>query len=146
MIRYKEKVLEQYSICPATGDIFDVKTGEVQKTHLYRNRPIFKRMPVHCIMIHTFFGYKSGFDVHHLDRNKQNNIISNLVYLTHQEHISLHAKGKHFSLSEETKAKMSASHKGKKRAPFSEEHKAKISATLKGNVPWNKGLKTKQIH
>ena len=40
--------------------------------------------------------------------------------------------------SEQTRAKISAAHKGK---PKSLEHRAKISATLKGNIPWNKGTK-----
>ena len=40
--------------------------------------------------------------------------------------------------SEQTRAKISAAHKGK---PKSLEHRAKISATLKGNIPSNKGTK-----
>ena len=46
-----------------------------------------------------------------------------LIFLTDFEHKALHKK------SEETKAKMSAAHKGKK---FSDEHKAKIGAASKG--------------
>jgi hypothetical protein len=62
------------------------------------------------------------------------------------------------SVSEESKRKMSNSHKGVKREPHSEETKLKIkkgnegkkisketrekiSNTLKNNIPWNKGLK-----
>ena len=44
--------------------------------------------------------------------------------------------GKHTA---ESKAKMSAALKGKKRGTPSEETKAKISAAMKGNVPWNRG-------
>lgn len=145
MIRFKDKEFDQYSICPATGDIFDSKTGEVQKTCIYRGRPMFRKMGVHCIMAHTFYGYNSGMDIHHLDENPLNNTLSNLVYLTHSEHTSLHFKGKHLSegmkakisaankgkhRSEETRLKISAAKKGKKRAPFSEETrlKMKISA------------------
>ena len=157
MIRYKEKEFQQYSICPATGDIFDTETGEVQAMKIYANgRSYFKRMPVHRIMVHTFYGYKPGFDVHHKDENPLNNELSNLVYLTREEHCGLHAgalrhddvrtkiskslkgrtswmKGKHHT--NEAKAKMSAAMKGKKR---SEETKAKISATRKGKPHFHK--------
>ena len=124
MIRYKDKTFEQYSICPATGDIFDTKTGEVQETYLHLGRPVFRRMKVHCIMAHTFYGYKPGYDVHHKDKNKLNNSLSNLMYLTRAEHNSLHHKDKH--PSDESRAKMSAAHKGKK---LSEETRAKMRAT-----------------
>ena len=150
MIRYKDKTFDQWSICPATGDIFDAKTGEIQSVKIYGDRPYFKGMSVHRIMAHTFYGYKPGFDVHHKDENKLNNSLSNLVYLTHGEHCRLHAgellhdetrakvsasmKGRPKSL--ETKAKISASMKGK---PKSEETKAKMSAAKKGKSPWNKG-------
>lgn len=49
-----------------------------------------------------------------------------------------HNKGKSSSL--ESRAKNSASHKGKTKTPCLEETKIKISATLKGNTPWNKGV------
>lgn len=130
MIRFKDKIFEQYSICPATGEIFNAKTGEVQKTQVRKNRPVFNSMPVHQIMANTFYGYNPGLVVHHKDENKLNNALSNLVYLTNEEHTSLHKKGKKREpFSEEWKAKMSAAHKGKK---FSEEHKAKMrSAQLR---------------
>lgn len=152
MIRHKDKIFEQWSICPATGDIFDVKTGEIQPVKIYANgRSYFKGMPVYQIMAHTFLGgYKHEYDVHHKDENKLNNSLSNLIYLTHSEHVRLHSgelrhdetrakmsaahkgktpwiKGKH--LSEEARFKMSESHKGK---PRSEEIRLKISATMKG--------------
>lgn len=63
---------------------------------------------------------------------------SDLIFLTKSEHSILHTEGennhwfgKHHS--EETKAKMSESHKGKHRT-FSEEHKRKISESLKGKT------------
>ena len=150
MIRFKEKEFEQWSICPATGDIFDVETGEIQSVKIFRGRPVFKNMAVHRIMAHTFFGWKPGFDVHHKDKNKLNNVLSNLMYLTHSEHVRLHStkllsdetrlkiseslkgmtawnKGRH--LSEETCLKIAAARKGKH---HSEETKAKIGAVWKG--------------
>ena len=72
-----------------------------------------------------------------------------LIFLTPEEHKSLHNKGKTFSeetrrkiseakkgkfLSEEHRRKLSEAHKGKKRIPFSEEHRMKIAAAKKGKV------------
>lgn len=53
-----------------------------------------------------------------------------LIFLTRAEHIRLHKAGQH--LSEEHCRKLSASHKGKKRAPFSEETRIKMSEAKKG--------------
>lgn len=97
MIRYKDKMFEQWSICPATGEIFDAKTGEVQQTYMQcpwdDDYLKFKGMPVHSIMAHTFYGFKPCYDVHHLDENKHNNVLSNLAYVTHSEHMKrFHAK------------------------------------------------------
>lgn len=116
MIRFKDQIFEEYSIDPVTAVITD-KNGVEQLVKIYKNgRPYFKRMLVHCIMCHTFYGYKTGYDVHHLDENKLNNALSNLVYLTHEEHIRLHHKDK--QKSDETRAKISASMTGKKRGPY----------------------------
>jgi len=55
-------------------------------------------------------------------------------------------RGKHHS--EETRRKISESHKGKvpwnkgKTGIYSDETRARISATLTGNIPWNKGKRT----
>lgn len=130
MIRHKNRIFEEYSICPVTGDIFDAKTGVVQPVKIANGRSFLKNMPVHRIMVHTFYGYKAEMDIHHLDENKLNNSLNNLVYLTPEEHTSLHKKGKPFSA--EHKANLSAAHKGKRGCPCSEETKAKIIAALKG--------------
>lgn len=42
-------------------------------------------------------------------------------------------------LSEETRRRMSGTHKNRIRQPLSEETKKKISESKKGSVPWNKG-------
>ena len=72
-----------------------------------------------------------------------------LIFLTPEEHKSLHNKGKFLSeehrkklseakkgklLSEEHRKKLSEAKKGKKRMPFSEEHRRKISEAKKGKV------------
>lgn len=67
-----------------------------------------------------------------------NRPVSELIFLTSAEHRRLHLKGKPSpnkgkTMSEESKAKMSAAKKGK---VMSEEQKAKLSAAMKGK---NKG-------
>lgn len=42
------------------------------------------------------------FDVHHLDGNKLNNELSNLIILTRSEHASLHAKQRRSKLQKNT--------------------------------------------
>ena len=117
MIKFRNKTLEDYFIDPVTAVITNSK-GEIQKTKIIRGRPCFKRMAIHVIQAHTKYGYKKGYDVHHLDENKMNNALSNLAYLTHSEHAMIHKKGeknplygKHHSL--ETRRKMSVAHTGK---------------------------------
>lgn len=68
-----------------------------------------------------------GYDIHHIDGNRQNNSIYNLELIEQHKHRSEHKKGIVFS--EETKRKMSESHKGK---TFSEEHRIKLSESRIG--------------
>ena len=116
-----------------------MRTGVIQKQTSGGGRPLFKGMPVHCIMVHTYLGYKKGYDVHHKDENPLNNSLSNLMYLTHAEHRRLHDTE---LLHDETRLKRSAALKGKKHKkhkPFSEETRLKMSAAKKGKPTWNKG-------
>lgn len=86
---------------------------------------------------------------------------SELIFLQHDEHVSLHYrhgligwKGKTASeesrkkmreaklgkkLSEEHKKKIGDSQRGKPKKPLSEEHKRKISEAHLGKAPYNKG-------
>lgn len=81
-----------------------------------------------------------------MDRNKLNNSLSNLVYLTRSEHSRLHATGKHHSV--ETKQKMSASHKCKtssnKGKKLYEEHKSKIRANNIGMLGKHHSAETRE--
>ena len=161
MIQYKDKIFPEYFIDPITAVITNLK-GEIQKISIHKDgRPYFKCHTLHEWQVHTHLGYKKGFDIHHIDENKMNNSLENLVYLTHSEHAKLHNKGKIFSnevkikmsiahkrenLSEETIRKMSDSQKGKKlseetrrkmsdsrkRENLSEETRRKLSEALKG--------------
>ena len=123
MIRYKDTILEDYFIDPVTSIITNSK-GEVQNTRIKDGRPYFKCMAIHKIQVHTHYGYKIGIDIHHIDENKLNNSLSNLIYLTKSEHAKLHGENR----SEETKRKMSVSLKGR---TFSEETRKKMSEAKK---------------
>lgn len=123
IILSKNRKLEDYFI-DENGIITD-KYGVIQKTYINQGREKFKRTPVHRIVMYTHKGYKN-LDIHHIDLNPLNNKLENLVYLTRSEHMSLHNHKR--NLSEETKRKISESHKGKH---FSEEHKQKLSEARK---------------
>ena len=100
--------------------------GTVQETKK-DGYEFFHKQRVHSILMWTKFGYRDTkiWDIHHLDENKLNNNINNLVFLTHSKHTSLHFKNvKKGNLSEEHKKKLSEAHKGKK---HSKETKKKIS-------------------
>lgn len=111
MIKFKDKIYENFFIDLETAVITNEK-GEIQETKIRDGRPVFKSMEIHQIQAHTHLGYKKGFDVHHIDKNKMNNSLSNLIYLTRNEYSKLHHKCQ--TLYEETKKKMSESLKGRK--------------------------------
>ena len=133
MIRFKDTILENYFIDPITAVITNSK-GEIQKTCIHKDgRPYFKGHKLHEWQVHTHYGWKQGMDIHHLDGNKMNNSLSNLVYLTKSEHTIIHKKGK--TLSEETKNKIGEAAKGNKNMlgkHHSEEAKRKMSEAAKG--------------
>jgi len=147
--RGKDKVDERFNILE-DGTIVDLN-GNVQELSIYQERYKFLGTPVHKIQMWTNYGYRDTkiWDIHHLDKNPLNNSLSNLVYLTKNEHISLHMKGKH--LSEEHRKKISNSMKGKnhplygKHWTLSEEARRKISERMKGNS-YTKGKKLSKTH
>ena len=145
MICYKDKILEDFFIDPITTVITNDK-GEVQNTFIKDGYAYFKGMAIHKIQVHTHLGYKKGFDIHHIDKNKLNNSLSNLVYLTHSEHTTLHMKGKHNS--EETKKKMSEAKKENNcrlGTKHSEATKLKISDSSKDRIWINNGMINKFV-
>jgi len=144
----KNKVDKRYNISDE-GIITDLN-GNVQELKIVRGRPCFKGLPVHRIIMYTFYGYRDGhkWDIHHLDENKLNNSLNNLVYLTCSSHTILHKKGAHWSLSLETREKMSRAKKGNKNPNFGKHHskeaKIKIIAAHKGKHWFNDGRKNYQ--
>lgn len=122
MIRYRDKEFEDYFIDPVTAIITD-KNGNVKHQYISHDRHVVKIknicMAIHQIQAHTAWGYKKGFDVHHIDMNHFNNTLNNLTYLTPTEHHKLH----------------------RALQTFDDEWRHKISESRKGKIPWNKGLK-----
>ena len=131
MIKFKDKIFPDYFIDPVTAIITNSK-GEIQKIKIKDGRPYFKKHWIHQWQVHTHVGYKKGYDIHHIDENKMNNSLSNLVYLTRSEHVKIHSNGNKNMLgkhhSEETKRKLSEANKN-----MSEETKKKMSEVHKGN-------------
>lgn len=125
-LKYKNAIIPGFFI-DFDGKIYDAN-GVEQKQKIYKCNPYyhFKGKAVHVLMAHSFYGYKEGFDIHHLNSIKSDNRLQNLVYLTHKQHSSLHNKGK--KLSDETKEKIREVNKGKK---LSEETKEKIREVKK---------------
>ena len=126
MIRYKDKIFPDYFIDPVTAVITNSK-GEIQETHILDGRPYFKSMAIHKIQVHTHIGYKFGMDIHHIDKNKLNNSLSNLVYLTRSEHMKIHSETRVFS--EDIKEKIRKTLKGRS---LNESTKRKLSKAMKG--------------
>lgn len=163
MIKFRNRILENYSIDPVTAVITNDK-GEVQKTYIKDGYAYFKGMAIHKIQAHTHYYYKKWLHIHHSDHNKLNNSLSNLVYLTRSEHRKIHAENmsneakknlsealKGHKVSEETKQKISEAKKGMK---LSEETKRKMSESRKGEknpmyekkYKWiNNGVEEKRI-
>ena len=102
------------------------KDGNEQKQIVSGGRPIFKKMHVHVIQMHTHVGYKKGYWIHHIDENKLNNSLSNLMYITPQEHGRLHG---HERIGD--KNPLFGTH-------LSDEHKKKLSKSLQGKQSGDK--------
>jgi len=88
----------------------------------------------HRLETHTSDGEKRPVDITR-DELKAlgmyyNRPANELIFLVRKEHSSLHLRGK--LRSEETKRKISDSHKGKKQKPHSDETKKRMSEAHKG--------------
>lgn len=135
MIRLsKDHVLEDFFI--DDNGVITNKEGEIQKVSYYDKRPHFNKVAVHKIQMWTKYGWRDTktWSIHHIDEDKSNNAISNLVYMTLSEHCSVHSKGrspwnKGDKMSEETKKKLSESLKGR-------------TGHIKGRTWFNDGVNT----
>lgn len=91
-LKFRNKVYENYLI-DENGIIYDLDNIP-QKTYLHKNRPCFKGNGVHAYVVHSFIGYVEKKVIHHINENKHDNSLSNLVYMDHREHSALHNFGK----------------------------------------------------
>ena len=91
--------------------------------------------PLHRLIYEDYYKVSllEETDIHHIDGDKLNNNISNLIPLKHNNHCSMHMKGNTYRKgckhTEETRKKMSEARKGKK---LSDIHKQKLSEVRKG--------------
>ena len=74
------------------GTIFDLNFN-IQRTWVDKNGyERFHSIPVHKIVKYTIDGYRCGknWHIHHLDGNKLNNNIKNLIYVDKSDHTRIH--------------------------------------------------------
>lgn len=105
LVQFRSRIYEGYFIDTETAIITD-KDGNVQPTKVIRDRTCWRGMPLHRIQMNSAFGWKKRYDVHHIDGNKLNDRLDNLMYLTRSEHIKIHQAGSNnvtCYLSEEAK-------------------------------------------
>lgn len=121
----KEKILKSYI----------ANTGYLVVTLCKNNES--KHFMVHRLVAFAFVdGWFEGAEIDHIDTNRENNIWTNLRWVTHRGNMNNELTLQHKSeaqkgriVSEETKQKISESHKAKQ---LSDEHKRNISESLSG--------------
>ena len=94
---------------------------------------IKKQFKVHELVANSFIPNPNNKEaIHHIDGNKLNNSVSNLMWVTNEEHSAMHRDrtSRVYVYTEETRKKMSISAKNK--PPMSDETKRKISEARKG--------------
>jgi hypothetical protein len=136
MIRYKDKIFEDFFINPITGEITD-KNGNIQELKIRGIWLSFKGMHVHMIQMHTNFEIRDGrkWAIHHKDFNKMNNSLDNLEYLTPSQHSKIHGS----NYSDETRKTMSEKNTGKNNPMYGRKHTEETIQKIKNNTPVKRG-------
>lgn len=108
-------------------------SNDYLQVRLFWDREHYKQLLVHRLVFEHFVRkIKPNEEVHHLDQNKQNNDVSNLVAMDCGQHRRLHMNGNTYAKgkkNDQWKRKISISKIGFK---HSEQTKAKISAANLG--------------
>lgn len=139
MLKFKNTIIpktEDISI-DLKGRIYNVKTNETIKTYICRGREYYKGgYGVHVIQISTNDNtWFPSCEVHHLDCDKLNNALSNLICVTQEEHLSVYHSGENAPNYGRTDEKNSMY--GKK---HSAKTKQKIREACIGCHWWNNGI------
>lgn len=107
------------------------------KTGYYLNSKTHKRL--HRYVWEKYYGeIPKGFEIHHIDRDKNNNDISNLQLVTKKEHLILHGElqteeekqRKRDNLNQNVRPYASLWHKGKSGKEWHKEHYEKTKDRL----------------
>lgn len=91
-----------------------------------------KQYKVHDLVAETYVPNPEGKKyIHHIDGNKLNNSVDNLLWVTREEHAAIHSdkKSMTYIYTDDFKSKIAESHKGK---TISDETRRKISEALGG--------------
>lgn len=95
-----------YEIYPEDGKILSLITnkyigsnkstkGKYCYVHLIDDNGNRKHWRLHRLIWTAVYGdIPEGYDIHHIDEDKNNNSISNLRLISHEEHVTLHWKDK----------------------------------------------------
>ena len=85
-IEYKDKIYHVSS----DGRVYDYKMVEVP-LRMHRGRKYFHKYSIHRLVAKLYFPeFTDTCEIHHIDKNRGNNNISNLMCLSKAEHYSLH--------------------------------------------------------
>lgn len=135
MIKYKNFEFEDYFIDPITAVITDVNGNKVRQYDRSGYLVVYihkMQICVHCIMAHTYLGYKEEpYVVDHKDENKHNNALNNLHWLKRGINVSKSLTGK--PKSDEAVKRMKIANTGQKRTT---ETKQKQRENKLGRLHW----------
>lgn len=147
-LTFKNKVYDNYQI-DDHGIIYDMN-GNIQETYIHQGRPTFKKIHVHRYVMHSFKGYQEGMEIHHLNSDKLDNRLENLVYLTKAEHTKLHMEQMTDIQKKKIGSKISKALIGKPRPLEVRQKIAKSSlgkaGAITGRIAVNNGFINKYVY
>ena len=132
----KSKLYREHWLVYENGEIFSLKTNKMLKQGLssngYLNVSLDKQRTVHRVVAEAFLG-PSELQVDHVDRNKLNNNLSNLEYVTPKEN-SKRANNKKVIWDNKEFSSLKELAKFVGLAPNTVSHSIKIKRKIKGKI------------
>ena len=132
----KSKLYREHWLVYENGEIFSLKTNKMLKPGLssngYLNVSLDKQRTVHRVVAEAFLG-PSELQVDHVDRNKLNNNLSNLEYVTPKEN-SKRANNKKVIWDNKEFSSLKEFAKFVELAPNTVSHNIKIKRKIKGKI------------